>query len=123
MPQEGRFHFWCPGSALADVDAYRRWDRAEVVANAQAVGRYAQWRRPWVVEDPAKPWARRVGSQFRVAVEHLALRERRLLLMDGPSGLESAMPWLGESGQPLSFVGRPRLLAGGRAIGCPPCLI
>ncbi|MFD4942750.1 hypothetical protein ACFVYE_31300 [Streptomyces sp. NPDC058239] len=43
------------------------------------MGRYAQWRGHWVVEDPAKPWARRVGSQFRVAVEHLVLRERRLL--------------------------------------------
>ncbi|MFG2989289.1 tyrosine-type recombinase/integrase [Streptomyces sp. NPDC048257] len=94
---------YVPDGALADLDDYQRWDRAEVVAEAQAAGRYARWRRPWVVEDPQKPWARRVGSQFRVAVEHLALRERRLLLVNGPGGLEPAMLWLGESGQPLSM--------------------
>ncbi|MFI1759273.1 tyrosine-type recombinase/integrase [Streptomyces sp. NPDC020571] len=94
---------YVPGSVLGDVDDYRRWDRAEVVADAQAAGRYARWRHPWVVEDPIRPWARRVGSTFRVAVENLALRERRLLLVDTPAGLEPAMLWLGESGQPLSM--------------------
>jgi site-specific recombinase XerD len=93
---------YVPGAVLADVEDYRRWDRSEVVADAQAAGRYARWRRPWVVEDPGRPVARRVGSQFRVAVEHLALRERRLLLVEGLGGLEPAMLWLGESGQPLS---------------------
>lgn len=93
---------YVPVRVLADVDDYRRWDRAEVVANAQAAGRYTRWRRPWVVEDPAKSRARRVGSSERVAVEHLGLRERRLLLVDGSNGLEPAMFWLGESGQPLS---------------------
>ncbi|MET9141976.1 tyrosine-type recombinase/integrase [Streptomyces parvulus] len=93
---------YVPGPVLADVDGFRRWDRAEVVADAQAAGRYARWRRPWVVEDGARPWARRVGSSFRVAVERLGLRERRLLLVDGPGGLEPAMLWLGERGQPLS---------------------
>ncbi|MFD4592858.1 tyrosine-type recombinase/integrase [Streptomyces rubiginosohelvolus] len=93
---------YMPGAVMADVEDYRRWDRAEVVADAQAVGRYARWRRPWVVEDPGRPVARRVGSPLKVAVEHLALRERRLLLVEGPGGLEPAMLWLGEGGQPLS---------------------
>ncbi|MFI0107864.1 tyrosine-type recombinase/integrase [Streptomyces globisporus] len=93
---------YVPGSVLRDVEDYRRWDRAEVVAQAQAAGRYEQWRRPWVVEDPGRSWARRVGSASRVKVGHLGARERRLLLMEGPNGLEPAMLWLGEGGQPLS---------------------
>ncbi|WP_327321348.1 site-specific integrase [Streptomyces sp. NBC_01210] len=93
---------YVPTAVLRDVDDYRRWDRAEVVAQAQAAGRYARWRRPWVVEDPGRPWARRVGSASRVKLEHLGARGRRLLLVEGPAGLEPAMLWLGEGRQPLS---------------------
>jgi len=110
---KGRSARWTylPGPILADVEDYRRWDRAEVVANAQASGRYARWKRPWVVEDPSRPWARRVGSSFRVAVKHLGPRERRLLLVEGQGGLEPAMLWLGEGGQPLSLSGWKAMFA------------
>lgn len=53
--------------------------------------------------DVAHRLARRVGSTFRGAVENLALRERRLLLVDTPAGLEPVVLWLGKSGQPLSM--------------------
>jgi integrase len=93
---------YVPGSVLSELDAFARWDRAEVVEQARAARRYERWRRPWLVDNPAKPIARRVGGSERVKVEHLDQAERRLLLLDGPDGLEPGAFWLGESGQPLT---------------------
>ncbi|MBF6215977.1 site-specific integrase [Nocardia puris] len=90
------------GSVQADLEAVQRWDRAEVIAVAAEEGRYRRWRRPWVVEDPGRALARRVGTGDLVKVSHLRLAERRKLLMDGPEGLVPAMFWLGERGEPLS---------------------
>jgi site-specific recombinase XerD len=93
---------YVPATVAVDLAGYAEWDRAEVVEQARAAGRYAAWRRPWVVEDPDGVQARRTGSQQRVKVAHLGLPERRQLLVDGPGGLAPAWFWLGESGLPLS---------------------
>jgi integrase len=101
---KGRSARWVyvPSSVVGDLVAYRQWDRAEVVSQAQAVGRYQRWRRPWVVEDPAQPRARRTSSGQWVNIAHLDPGERRQVLVDGPDGLAPAWFWLGENGAPLS---------------------
>jgi site-specific recombinase XerD len=101
---KGRSARWVyvPGCVAVDLDAYVRWDRAEVVEGARAAGRYAAWRRPWVMEDPSRPEARRTGTGRRATVAQLGPVERRELLIDGPEGLVPAWFWLGESGLPLS---------------------
>ncbi|MFF0256909.1 tyrosine-type recombinase/integrase [Micromonospora zamorensis] len=101
---KGRSARWVyvPESIALDLAAYVEWDRAEVVEQARAAGRYAAWRRPWVVEDPDREVARRAGSSERVKVAQLGFAERQRLLVDGPGGLTPAWFWLGESGLPLS---------------------
>jgi len=93
---------YVPSRLVGGLADYARWDRAEVVERAREGGRYERWRRPWLVEDPGRPEARRVGSAQRVKVTHLGLAERRELLVDGPDGLSPAWFWLGESGEPLT---------------------
>jgi hypothetical protein len=39
-----------PSTVVGDLAGYLEWDRVEVIARARAEGRYARWRRPWVVE-------------------------------------------------------------------------
>ncbi|MDM4783287.1 MULTISPECIES: site-specific integrase [unclassified Micromonospora] len=101
---KGRSARWIyvPSTVAVDLGSYAEWDRVEVIEQAQAAGRYALWRRPWVVEDPERPEARRTGSGQRVNLAHLGLPERRQVLVDGPHGLAPAWFWLGETGLPLS---------------------
>jgi hypothetical protein len=101
---KGRSARWVyvPPRVARDLAAYSECDRAESVAQAQSVGRYRRWRRPWVVEDPGRAEAHRVGDGARVKVAHLDSAERRNLLVDGPDGLAPAWFWLGKTGAPLS---------------------
>jgi integrase len=118
---EGGFQrFWLPGaiakyfsarwvyvphSVVRDLAAYVELDRAEVVQEARAAGRYRSWRRPLVIEDPSRPDLVRVsGSIERRAVNLRELRpmERRRLLVETADGLEPALFWLGEGGAPLT---------------------
>jgi site-specific recombinase XerD len=92
---------YVPSSVAADVADYVEFDRAEVVAQARADGRYRRWRRPLVVEDPACPVVRTAGGH-RTKVSLLDPVERRQLLVDGPDGLEPAMLWLSEFGTPMA---------------------
>ncbi len=108
LPQaiaKGRSARWVyvPGSVVADVGGYVRWDRAEAVTAAREAGRYRRWQRPWVVEDPARLVACRVGDASAVKVAHLDAVDRRRLLVNGPDGLQPAWLWLGERGEPLSL--------------------
>jgi integrase len=96
---------YVPHSVVRELAAYAELDRAEVVEDARAAGRYDRWRRPLVVEDPSRPHlARAVGSNERRAVNLRELKpaERRRLLVETADGLEPAMFWLGEDGQPLA---------------------
>jgi integrase len=95
---------YLPASVIADLAAYAEIDRASVVAGAAASGRYRSWRRPLVVEDPARPVAVRAGDGLRhtVKLSQLDPVERRQLLVDGAEGLAPAMFWLSERGDPLS---------------------
>jgi site-specific recombinase XerD len=101
---KGRSARWVyvPTAVVADLGSYVTWDREEVVSHARSHGRYAAWRRPWVVEDPQRPVARRVGGSQGVPVDRLDAAQRRELLVDGPEGLAPACFWLSERGLPLS---------------------
>lgn len=91
---------YVPSSVLADVKAYQQLDRADVVAAAQAAGRY-QVQGGWVVEDPARPLASGPGGRA-VKVAALDPEDRRRLFVDGPGGLEPAALWLSEAGEPIT---------------------
>jgi site-specific recombinase XerC len=95
---------YVPASVIADLAGYAEIDRARVVADAAASGRYRSWRRPLVVEDPARPVAVRAGDGLRrmVKVSELDAAGRRRVLIDGTGGLEPGMFWLNERGDPLS---------------------
>jgi site-specific recombinase XerD len=95
---------YLPVSVIADLTSYAGIDRAGVVAEAAAAGRYRSWRRPLVVEDPARPVAVRAGDGLRrtVRLSLLDWAERQRLLVDGAAGLAPAVFWLGERGDPLS---------------------
>jgi len=96
---------YVPHSVVRELAAYAELDRAEVVADARSAGRYARWRRPLIIDDPARPhMVRAVGSIERRAVNlrELGPAERRRLLVETADGLEPAMFWLGEDGRPLA---------------------
>jgi site-specific recombinase XerD len=117
--QGGYQRFWLPGaiaknasarwvyvpdSVARDLSAYAELDRAGVVADAQAAGRYRRLRRPLVIDDPKRPDLVSVPgrSKYRVNVKMLGPAERRRLLAETAEGLEPAMFWLGEDGWPLA---------------------
>ncbi|WP_410580327.1 tyrosine-type recombinase/integrase [Amycolatopsis sp. lyj-108] len=92
---------YVPASVRRDLAAYSEIDRAEVIEDARAAGRYRRMRCPFVVEDPASPKARQPGGSM-VKVSQLDPDERRSLLIDGPDGLEPAVFWLSEYGMPMA---------------------
>lgn len=89
----------------AELHAHLTIDRAAVVAEAQADGRYRRLPHPLVVKDPARPVAARAGMARSVDVARLGPGERRRLLVDGERGLEPAALWLGEQGWPITISG------------------
>jgi len=95
---------YVPHSAVRDLAAFAQFDRAEVVAQAQAAGRYRAWRRPLVIADAARPQLVRVAGAGGRAMKlaELSAPERRRVLVETEAGLEPALFWLGEGGQPLS---------------------
>lgn len=97
---------YVPASVRRDLADYAEFDRAAVVQEAQAAGRYQMIRRPLVIEDPGRPLvARAVGGALRgrrLDVRGIKPSERYRLLVEGGGGLEPAMFWLGEDGMPLA---------------------
>ena len=91
-------------SLVAEAIAYAEIDRADVVAQAHAAGRYRRWQRPFVIEDPARPIARGPDGG-KVKVRHLSPEERQRLLVEAPQGLEPAVFWLTENGTPMTRSG------------------
>ena len=97
---------YIPASVVADLVDYVEIDRAEVVDQARADGRYQRLRRPLVIEDPARPVVMQRqpgGTVHRIKVAQLDILERRRLLIDGPDGLEPAAFWLSEYGRPVAI--------------------
>ncbi|WP_091305580.1 tyrosine-type recombinase/integrase [Amycolatopsis tolypomycina] len=122
---------YVPGGVLGDLHEYLTIDRAAVVAEAQADGRYWRVRRPLVVEDPARPVVARAGVARSVDVARLGPGERRRLLVEGECGLEPAALWLGEQGWPITMSrwkgvfaeGNDRCRAAGLAAHCHPHML
>jgi site-specific recombinase XerD len=92
---------YVPESLVGEAIAYAEIDRAEIIEQARAAGRYRRWPHPFVVEDPDRPLARSPDGG-RVKVAHLDPSERMRLLIDGPNGLEPAVFWLTETGSPMT---------------------
>lgn len=86
---------------IGELATYVELDRAVVIEEAREAGRYRRLRRPFVVEDPDRPVAKRAGGH-RIKVSQLNRDERRELFIDGPDGLEPAVFWLSEYGWPMA---------------------
>ncbi|WP_218952313.1 site-specific integrase [Amycolatopsis anabasis] len=92
---------YAPASVVADLVAYAEIDRTAVIAQARDRGDYRRWRRPLVVEDPARPVARTVRGH-RIKVSQLDVDQRLRLLVDGPDGLAPGVFWVSEYGTPIT---------------------
>jgi site-specific recombinase XerD len=80
---------YVPASIVAELVTYADIDRADIVEDARAAGRYQRVRRPLVVEDRGQPVVRSAEGH-RVKLAQLTPDERHRLLVDGPNGLEPA---------------------------------
>lgn len=97
---------YLPGSLVRETAFYVAVDRAEVIEEARAAGRYDRIRRPLVIADPSRPQVvHAVGRPGRLKLHQLKDVERRRLLMETEQGLEPAMLWLGEHGMPMTVAG------------------
>ncbi len=97
---------YVPHSGVLGLGEYVEIDRAEVVEDARARGRYDTIRRPLVITNPSRPLTAMKTGSFgctTVNVRELKPAERHRLLLDTGSGIEPAMFWLGESGAPLAL--------------------
>jgi len=123
----GHQRFWLPGviakqfsarwiyvpeALVGDLAAYIEIDRAEVVADARAAGRYARIPRPLVIEDPRHRAEGQLGGRPMLELHKLDPEDRRRLLVETPEGLEPAMLWLGEDGMPLAVSTWKSMFAG-----------
>jgi site-specific recombinase XerD len=95
---------YVPASVVAELVAYADIDRRDVIASAQASGRYDRTGRIVLVADVERPVARNYGAGRgeTVKISQLSVGERRRLFVEGSSGLEPAAFWLSEDGQPVS---------------------
>lgn len=95
---------YVPASTATELAVYAEIDRAAVVEQARAEGRYRRVRRPLVVEDPDRPVVldTHAGGGRRIKASQLDLAERRRLFVDGPQGLQPAAFWLSEYGLPVA---------------------
>lgn len=93
---------YVPESLVAELGAYARIDRAQVVERARAAGRYARIAGPLVVTDPARPVVTVPGTGRAVPVAQLRPEERRRVLVETAGGLEPAAFWLSEHGMPMA---------------------
>jgi site-specific recombinase XerD len=95
---------YVPASVVAELAAYAQIDRRDVIADAQARGRYARLGWPVLVADRERRFARAydAGNGETLKISQLSAGERRRLLVEGPGGLEPAAFWLSEEGLPVS---------------------
>jgi site-specific recombinase XerD len=93
---------YVPSSVVADLVTYASVDRQAVVEPSSDLD---DKNAAFVVEDPGRAVARRVGSDGvirQIKVAELDAVERRSLFVDGANGLAPASFWLGEHGRPLT---------------------
>lgn len=93
---------YVPSSIVSDLATYASLDREAVT---DSVAPPDPMKGVFVVDDPGRPIARRVGADGvirRVKVAELDVAERTALFIDGPHGLRPASFWLGEHGRPLT---------------------
>jgi len=115
--QRGYHRFWLPGavaksgsarwiyvpsSILRELHAYIDVDRRMVITRAQAQGRYQLDSEEHVLLDDRK-MAFLGTAAGSAKLSQLSPDEKRLLLVNGPSGLEPASLWLTEDGLPMSI--------------------
>src|SRR5699024_11261386 len=87
---------------LRELHAYIDVDRRMVITRAQAQGRYQLDSEEHVLLDDRK-MAFLGTAAGSAKLSQLSPDEKRLLLVNGPSGLEPASLWLTEDGLPMSI--------------------
>ncbi|MFI6031580.1 hypothetical protein [Amycolatopsis magusensis] len=101
--------FYIEAAALAGVTTYMRVARRAAIRRAQRSGRYDSVRGKRVVtrislaRDRRIAWVDEAGREGEAAVRSLPPREREVLFIQRPHGLEPLWLWLGENGLPLDY--------------------
>jgi hypothetical protein len=100
--------FYAAADAVGAVGAYAESSRAWAVAQARRKGLYERLPGARVVTEvtrrarPVVRWRGLDGSAGEAALGELTVRERMLLLREGPKGLEPLWLWLNERGMPCT---------------------
>jgi integrase len=104
-------------AALRAVQDYRLTTRAQAVAAAQRRGTYERMAGLWVVEEIGQRgqvrWSGADGRIGRALLSELDDRQRLLLFIRAPQGLEPLMLWLTEAGMPMRYRSWNRVFARG----------
>jgi site-specific recombinase XerD len=99
--------FYAAADAVGAVGAYAESSRAWAVAQARRKGLYERLPGARVVTEvtrrarPVVRWRGLDGSAGETTLGELTVRERMLLLSEGPRGLEPLWLWLNERGMPF----------------------
>ena len=101
--------FYVSASALAGVTTYMATTRRAAIRRAQRQGRYDRLPAVRVVtrishgKDCRIAWEDRLGRRGEEAIRLIGERGRRLLFIEGTSGLEPLALWLTEGGLPMDY--------------------
>jgi len=99
--------FYAAADAIGAIEAYTDSSRAWAVAQAQRKGLYERLPGARVVTEvtrrarPVVRWRGLDGTSGERPLSELTVRERMLLLTEGPRGLEPLWLWLNEQGMPF----------------------
>ena len=101
--------FYVSASALAGVTTYMATTRRAAIRRAQRQGRYDRMPGVRMVtrishgRDCRVEWEDRLGRRGEEAIRLIGERGRRLLFIEGASGLEPLALWLTEGGLPMDY--------------------
>ena len=101
--------FYVSASALAGVTTYMTTTRRAAIRRAQRQGRYDRMPGVRMVtrishgRDCRIEWEDRLGRRGEEAIRLIGERGRRLLFIEGASGLEPLALWLTEGGLPMDY--------------------
>ena len=101
--------FYVSASALAGVTTYMATTRRAAIRRAQRQGRYDRMPGVRMVtrishgRDCRIEWEDRLGRRGEEAIRLIGERGRRLLFIEGTSGLEPLALWLTEGGLPMDY--------------------
>src|ERR1039457_7733000 len=99
--------FYAAADAVGEIEAYADSSRAHAVARAQRKGLYERLPGARVVTEvtrrvkPVVRWRGLDGTSGETPLGTLTVRDRMLLLTEGPKGLEPLWLWLNERGMPF----------------------